>query len=673
MGQGRPGWKLVAAVVALSAYSCAEAIVHWGEFPHPGKSTAIAALWAAVLPLPLLLARSRPTLAGTAIVLLILARAALEYRGPGSVAQSPILLIALFVVEAGRTRPGPPLRGAALGAFMLAAVVVMDQMDVGNYAMMDPILYAHLLLLLVSGIGAGVALRDRRDEAARLEAELAATDAGRVARIETLMAVERSRIAGEIDRAVALLLDRVRPLAERAARSLDPAALRADMSVVKEVAAAAMAEMRRALGLLRAPLPAGGEIDLASAVAASRRTRLRQAAGWAAPVVLLAALGLFEQHRVSSGPLFIPGSDGDVFVPGPVLGQVSPWVTAVVCVLPLLGRARWPLGSTAAVCALLLLRFGLHDLSTLTFTQFYLAAAAAFFGAAHARSLGEGIAAGLVGVGTSLLCMELEQMSYHFLGFGFAAVLPAVAATGGLAVRERVATAARARRAREELDGRHEELAREELVGERLRAARELHDVVGHVVTVIGLQAAVASRYAERDIEQAREAARTVAAVTGEAERDLGRLTAFLEVDSGPLPEAGSVAELVARLRAAGLPVSFEQRLGGEELPLPISQVAFRLVQEALTNVSRHAGAVPTTVTIERRGAVLAVEVVNELRGAGGRAATPGSEPAGSGLAGMRERAAIYGGSLEAGPDGAGRWRVRAELPLLAAPAASPV
>lgn len=670
MGEGRPSWKLIAAVAALSAYSCAEAIVHWGEFPHPGQSTAVAALWAAALPLPLLLARSRPTLAGTAVVLLILTRAALEYRGPGAVAQSPILLIALFVVEAGRTRPGPPLRGAALGAFTLAAVVAMDQLDVGNYADMPGLLYAHLVLLVVGGVGAGAALRDRREEAARLEAELQATDAGMKARIENLMAVERSRIAGEIDRAVALLLDRVRPLAERAARSLDPASLRADMGVVKEVAAQAMAEMRRALGLLRAPLPVGGKIDLASAVAASRRTHLRQAAGWAAPVALLAALGLFEQHEVPIGPVVLPGSGG-ISVPGPVFGQLSPWVTAVLCVLPLLGRARWPLGSTVAVCALVLLRFGLNDLSTLTFTQFYLAAAAAFFGAAHARSLGAGIAAGLVGIGTSLLCMKLEQMPYNFFGFVFAAVLPAVAATGGLAVRDRVATAARARRAREELDRRHEELAREEVVGERLRAARELHDVVGHVVTVIGLQAAVAGRYAERDIEQAREAARTVAAVTAEAERDLGRLTAFLEVDSGPLPEAGSVAELVGRLRAAGLPVGLEQRLGAEQLPLPISQVAYRLVQEALTNVSRHAGEVATTVTVERRDAVLAVEVVNELAAPRPRPAT-GSGPPGSGLAGMRERAEIYGGRLEAGPDGTGRWRVRAELPILAAPAAIP-
>jgi len=241
---------------------------------------------------------------------------------------------------------------------------------------------------------------------------------------------------------------------------------------------------------------------------------------------------------------------------------------------------------------------------------------------------------------------------------------------GGLAVRDRVATAARARRAREELDRRHEELAREQVADERLRAARELHDVVGHVVTVIGLQAAVAQRYAERDIEQAREAARTVVAVTAEAERDLGRLTAFLDVDRGPAAGAGSVAELVGRLRAAGLPVRLEERVEAEELPLPVAQVVFRLVQEALTNVSRHAGGAATEVRIERRGSILVVDVVNEL----GSVPRPAPAAAGArGIAGMRERAEIYGGELEAGPDGAGRWRVHAELPLATAVAASPV
>lgn len=653
---------LVAAVAALSAWSLGEAIWHWGEFEHPGQSTAIAALWAAVLPLPLLLARRRPTLAGAGVVVLLLARAAFEYRGPGAVAQSVILLIALFVVEGERTRPGPPLRGIALGAFTFGAVAAMDALDLGNYGAMRPIDYAHLAMLIVGGVGAGYALRDRRQEAERLEAEVRASDASAASRMDALIAAERNRIAGEIDRSVALLLHRVRPLAERAARSADPAALRADMAVVEQTAGEAMGEMRRALGLLRSPQPVGEETDLAGARAATRRTRLLQIAGWVAPVALLAAVGVFERSQVDSGPIVLADMGG-TFIPGPLFGQPSPWITAVVCVLPLLARARAPLAATAAVCALLLIRMEpLHDLSGLTFTQYYIAAAAGFFGAAHARSTARGVLAGLIAVGTSMLCMELEQFPYAFFGYVFAAMLPAVAALGGLAVRGRVTTAARAWRAREELDRRHEEMAREQLSGERLRAARELHDVVGHVVTVIRLQAAVAHRYAERDLGQAREAARTVAEVTGEAERDLGRLTAYLDVDGGETPP-GSAAEVVERLGGAGLPVTLEERVDGEELPLPIAQVVFRLVQEALTNVSRHAGSAATTVTIEREDSTLRVDVVNDLP-------APRGEPraAGRGLLGMRERAELYGGTFAAGPDGEGHWKVHAELPLAVEP-----
>lgn len=657
----RRSGSLIAAIAALSAWSCAEAIWLWSEMPHPGQSTAVAALWAAALPLPLLLSRRLPTLAGAGVVILVLARAAAEYRG-GSVVQSVILLVALFLVEAERTEPGLPLRGAAVGALLLGGIAAMDALGIGGYGDSRSIDYAHAVMLVAGGVGAGATLRDRREEAARLEAELRATDAGAESRMEAVMAAERSRIAGEIDGTVALLLDRVRPLAERAARSADPGALRADMAVVERGAGEAMREMRRALGLLRAPrepTPAAGELDLASARAASRRTRLRQAAGWAAPVALLAAIGVFEQAVSPSGPftIFLPGKE--IFVPAPVLGQASPWLTSVICVLPLLARGRAPLAATAAVCGLLLARMGLHDLSALTFTHFYLAAAAAFFGAAHARSVPRGIAAGALGVGTSLLCMELEQYPYAFLGFFFAAILPAVSAAAGLAVRDRVATAGRARRAREKLDRRHEEIARERVAGERLRAARELHDVVGHVVTVIGLQAAVAQRYAERDIGQARDAARTVTEVTGEAERDIDRLTAYLDVNGGAVPP-GSIAEVVERLGSAGLPITLEQGIAGEELPLPVAQVAFRLVQEALTNVGRHAGAVPTTVTIARRDSTLLVDVVNDLPQVRRRPLAS----TGGGLAGMRERAELYDGTFSAGPDGNGCWRVRAELPL---------
>jgi signal transduction histidine kinase len=115
-------------------------------------------------------------------------------------------------------------------------------------------------------------------------------------------------------------------------------------------------------------------------------------------------------------------------------------------------------------------------------------------------------------------------------------------------------------------------------------------------------------------------------------------------------------------VRAAGLPVTLDQRVADDAVPLALSLAAFRIVQEALTNVRRHAGSQPTRVTITRDDGMLLVEVVND----GASAASP--RPGGRGLVGMRERAELYGGRLTAGPGPEGGWRVRAELPLEADP-----
>jgi signal transduction histidine kinase len=244
----------------------------------------------------------------------------------------------------------------------------------------------------------------------------------------------------------------------------------------------------------------------------------------------------------------------------------------------------------------------------------------------------------------------------------FGILLPSGAAAAGLLVRDRVAIAARARQAQEEVDRRHEAMARERLVAERLQAARELHDVVGHAVTIIGLQAAAAVTLSRSDLERARAAAATVVQVTGDAERDLARLSAVLGRVAAEAAPPPSLAELVERVRAAGVPVTLEQQIPDGAVPLALSLTAFRIVQEALTNVRRHAGSPPTRVTLDRDGDTLIVEVVN----AAGFAAVP--RPDGRGLVGMRERAELYGGTLTAGPGPEGGWRVRAELPLEADP-----
>ena len=133
-------------------------------------------------------------------------------------------------------------------------------------------------------------------------------------------------------------------------------------------------------------------------------------------------------------------------------------------------------------------------------------------------------------------------------------------------MRDRVATAARARRAHERADRAQEELARERVLAERLKAARELHDVVGHAVTVISLQAAVAARYATRDLTAARKAAATVLDVAGDAERELAALGQLLESEPPPV---AALEDVIARVRDAGVPVTLVERLDDVELAAP--------------------------------------------------------------------------------------------------------
>ena len=181
--------------------------------------------------------------------------------------------------------------------------------------------------------------------------------------------------------------------------------------------------------------------------------------------------------------------------------------------------------------------------------------------------------------------------------------------------------------------------------------------MVGHIVTVICLHADVAAAYAETDLERARTAAGTVATIAADAERELDRLRAVL-ADDLPTAPPRSLAELV---RSAAIPVTLDQRLGDDELPLTHAHAVYRIVQEALTNVRRHAGRAPARVSLRREQGEVVVEVVNEPGRAGAL------RPGGAGLEGMRERVAPYGGDVEAGPATGGGWLVRARLRLDAA------
>jgi signal transduction histidine kinase len=646
----------LAAVLALATWAALDAL--WivtrpgaGDVPVP-----ITVAWPALLALLLLAARRAPLATAAAVVALELAWDAFGHRLPGG-ANSIILIATFFVAEAFGGRGAWPKVGAALGAVLIGGLAAMDATDRGYWADAQLQTYTQLLTVVIAGTAAGFALRDRRALAADLEQRLAALRAGAGDRIGARVASERARIAAEVEDAVALLLHRVRPLAERAAEAAAPARLAEDMRVAGRAAREAMTELRRVLHLLRAPDAPDAHVEID---AARRRAQRRRQLTWVIPVALLAALGIVDQVGVPELPQVVRINRPEpTTVPAPALGPVSPFVTAVLSMLPLLAARRAPVAAALSVFALVIARFLVDDLTFFNFSHYYVVAITTFLVTATAPRLAQAAVVGAAGVATTFLLLWLEEVPYEAISYGFTIALPTAAAIGGLLVREPASVAARARRAQAELDRAHEELARERIAAERLETARELHDVVGHAVTIIELQSAVAVRFAELDQARARAAARTVLEVATEAERDLARLSRLLDAGAEHAPPE-PLTELVARVRAAGLPVTLDDRVPDDGVPLALGLTAFRLVQEALTNVRRHAGAVPTTVTVGLERGALVVDVVNER----GAAADGGGS--GRGVAGMRERAELYGGTFAAGPTATGGWRVHAALPVTA-------
>ena len=210
------------------------------------------------------------------------------------------------------------------------------------------------------------------------------------------------------------------------------------------------------------------------------------------------------------------------------------------------------------------------------------------------------------------------------------------------------------------------ELARvqsaERALAERNRLARELHDSVGHALTVTTLQAGAAARVLDTDPAFVARALDAIAEVGRAALEDLDHVLGLLrdggEGARGPQPGLADLDVLLDRARATGLVVAVERQGPLAAVPRAVSREAYRIVQEALTNALRHAGQVPVTVRVTADESAVELEVTNPLGAGGGRARVGGR-----GLAGMRERVSVLRGELAAGPAG-GDWRVAARLPL---------
>jgi signal transduction histidine kinase len=340
----------------------------------------------------------------------------------------------------------------------------------------------------------------------------------------------------------------------------------------------------------------------------------------------------------------------------------------VVASLALAWRRRWPVAvlavSLAAVTGFSLL--GYVNGAAL------LAPVLALYAVASQDTTRRAVLAAVVTVGVLLAATAARNPLGHFYGGGFDLIpfLGAAALFAGIAVANRRAYVA-------SIHDRAQQEAQRRIDEERLRIARELHDVVAHTMATINVQAGAAAHVLTTRPETAGEA---LQAIKTASKQGLQELRAILNVlrqadDADPTQPAPGIAQLetlVAGARQAGVETTLT--VTGEPGPLPAAAdlAAYRIVQESLTNTIRHAGPATASVTLSYRGTELAIEITDTGLGASASTFRDGT---GHGIAGMRERAAAVGGLVEAGPAPGGGFRVAARLPLhgrLSDPAPAP-
>jgi signal transduction histidine kinase len=240
--------------------------------------------------------------------------------------------------------------------------------------------------------------------------------------------------------------------------------------------------------------------------------------------------------------------------------------------------------------------------------------------------------------------------------------IPVGAWVAGWTIRERELVAVRLAERARELDSEREAYASLSVRYERARIAAELHDIVAHAISVMVVQAGAGQRLAAVDASLTDEVFGAIGDAARQAEQDMGRLVALLADDDaiGAAPDLELVEELVAHAAGAGLDVTLRLEGEREGYPVEVVQVAYRVVQEGVTNAMRYAAGSSVAVTVRGDAQALAVEVAN---GPARRAPELAGQGTGNGLRGLRDRLGACGGTLDAGPTADGGWRVAARLP----------
>ena len=343
------------------------------------------------------------------------------------------------------------------------------------------------------------------------------------------------------------------------------------------------------------------------------------------------------------------------------------WAYALVLAqsLPLAWRRRAPFTVSLVVG----LAAGAHGIAPLPEPPLPFGALIGFYTAAAYASpllsyvtLAIGAVAIPVGVLVSVGRSDMLDYAFNYLAFGASWLL-------GYSARTRRAYTAEVERRATELERTRDAEAARAVAEERTRIARELHDVIAHHVSMMVIQAEAGPVVVNDRPAAAVQAFESISTTGRQALTEMRRLLGVLrdgnphgsEPPLAPQPSLDRLDELVAQQRAAGLDVDLRTEGEPRALPPSVELSAYRLIQEALTNVRRHSGAARARVVVRYRVDALDLEIVDP---GPGRSATPNG--AGHGLVGMRERVALLGGTIVAGPLPGGGYGVRARLPLSA-------
>ena len=628
--------------------------------------------WAAlaaglVVATPLLCVRRAPIAVAATVIAAYLTQYALQLRMNDAMSGEMAVAFALFGVGAY----APESLRRTLFAVVLAVAVpgglwVLSALDAGKLEVVYASQYIYLCGVAFAGVLPGFALSSRRREVEQLEGEVEELCARAAIEIGVAVDEERRALSRDLVRVVEGLVAEIQRLVAEARRGIGPSAAVPEQfgREMADAAGRAADELRALLQTLTTP----GR-DAAAGTARRRLPRpttaqVRDAVGLALPVVLLAALSVVDRIELPDLPVSLATTSGtQLTIPASSVAPALGYLLAILTPVGLLWRRRAPLAAITAVAAMLALRVGLNELNSLLISHVFIIGALAYNAGAWCRTRRDA----LVGIGLTLavtvLSWRLEEYRFETLVYVYMVGVLIATWTVGRGVHADLASAFALRDHAASLRGQRDRLRAIAVHGQRRDVAREMHDVVGHGLSLIVVQSGVVDVLAARDPARAAGALELVEGATRATRSELEALRTAL----GSPPDDGdadafcrrTLERIVDDSRRAGQPVLAYVDPRVDELTADQRAALVRISQEALTNARKHAGGAAATLEVEVRADRVRLLVRNEP------GKPMGAAPRGSGLGlrGMTERAQANGGTLTAGPEPGGGWAVRAEFP----------